>query len=37
MVKHRKNSKYYETDYLQNYLLLFMVSLTAKLVKNTHI
>ena len=29
--------KYYETDCLQNFLLLFMALLTAKLVKNTHI
>ena len=37
LVKHRKVSKYYETDCLQNFLFLFMFLLTAKLVENSHI
>ena len=37
LVKHRKVSKYYETDCLQNFLLLFMFLLTTKFVKNSHI
>ena len=37
LVKHQKVSKYYENDYLQNVLSLFMFLLTAKFVKNSHI
>ena len=33
----QKVSKYYETDCLQNCVLLFMYSLTVKLVKNNHV
>ena len=32
-----KSKKYYETHYLQNFLLDFMFSLTTKFVKNSHI
>ena len=37
LVKHQKVSKYYENDYLKNFLLLFMSLLTAAIVKNSHI
>ena len=37
LAKHWKVSKYYETDCLQNFLLLFMFLLTTKFVKNSHI
>ena len=37
LVKHWKVSKYYETDYLENFLLLFMFLLTSKFVRNSHI
>ena len=37
LIKLRKFWKYYETDCLQNFLLLFMFLLAAKLVKNSHI
>ena len=37
LIKHLKVSKYYEKDCLQNFLLLFLLLLTAKLVKNGHI
>ena len=37
LVKHPKVSKYYEADCLQNFILLFMFLLTAKLVKKSHI
>ena len=37
LVKHQKVSKYYENDYLQNFLLHFMFLLTATFVKNSHI
>ena len=37
LVKHQKVSKYFETDFLQSFLLLFMFLLTAKFVKNSHI
>ena len=33
LVKHQKVSKYYENDYLQNFLLLFISLLTAPIVK----
>ena len=33
LVKHREVSKYYETDCLQNFILLFMLLLTTKFVK----
>ena len=35
--KTSKVSKYYETDCLQNFLLLFMLLLTTAFVKNSHI
>ena len=34
---HRKDSKYYEIDCLQNFLLHFMFLLTTKFVQNSHI
>ena len=37
LVKHRKVSKYYETDFVQNFTLLFMLLLTTKFFKNGHI
>ena len=37
LVKHRKVSKYYETDCLQNFILLSVLLLTTKFVKNSHI
>ena len=37
LVKHQKVSTYYENDYLESFLLLFMCLLTAKFVKNSHI
>ena len=37
LVNHRKVSKYYETDGLQNFLLLFMFLLATKFAKNSHI
>ena len=37
MVKNQKVSKYYETDCLQNFVLLFIFLLTIKFVKNSHI
>ena len=37
LVKHREVSKYYETDCLQNFILLFMLFLTTEFVKNDHI
>ena len=37
LVKHQKASKYYETDCLQNFLLLCLFLLIAKLGKNIHI
>ena len=37
MVKHRKVSKYYENDYPQFFILLFMSLSTAPIVKNSHI
>ena len=37
LAKHWKVSKYYETDCLQNFLLLFMFLLTTNFVKNSHI
>ena len=36
LVKDRKVSKYYETDYLQNILLLFMFLLTTNFAENNH-
>ena len=36
LVKHKKVSKYYEKDSLQNFLSLFMSLLTAKFVRNGH-
>ena len=36
-VKYQKVSKYYENDYPENFLLLFMSILTAKSVKNSRI
>ena len=37
LVKHRKVSKYYETDCLQNFLLHFLFLLTTNFVKNSDI
>ena len=37
LVIHQKVSNYYETDCLQNFLLLFMFLLRIKCLKNTHI
>ena len=37
LVKHRKVSKYYETDCLQNIILLFMLLLTTSFVNSSHI
>ena len=37
LVKHRKTSKYYETDYLENILLPFIFLLTTNFVKTSHI
>ena len=37
LVKHWKVSKYYETNCLQNFLLLFMFLLTTKFVKNSDV
>ena len=37
LVNDQKVSKYYENDYLQNSLLLFMFLLTAPVIKNSHI
>ena len=37
LVNHLKLSKYYETDCLQSFLLLFMLLLTAKFAKHSHI
>ena len=37
LLKHQRVSKYYESDCLQNFLLLFMFLLTAKFVKNSRI
>ena len=37
LVKHQIVSKYYENEYLQNYILLFMSLLTIKSIKNSHI
>ena len=37
MIKHHEVSKYYDTDWLQNFLLLFMFASTTKFVKNSHI
>ena len=37
LVKHQKDSKYYEHGSLQNFLLLFMFLLTTYFVKNNHI
>ena len=36
LVKHKKVSKYYENDCLQNLLLPFNSLLTAKFVRNSH-
>ena len=36
-MKHQKISKFYNHECLQNFLLLFMPSLTAEIVKNSHI
>ena len=36
LVKHQNVSKYYENDFLQNFLLLFMSLLIAKVVKKCH-
>ena len=35
--KHRKVSNYYETDWLQIFLLIFMFLLRTNFVKNSHI
>ena len=35
LLNHQKISKYYEHDYLQNFLLLFMSLLTALIVENS--
>ena len=37
LVKHQRVSKYYENDFLQNFLLHFRSLLTAKFVQNSHI
>ena len=37
LAKHQKVSKYYESDFLQIFLLLFMSLLTAPIVKSSHI
>ena len=37
LVKHQKVSKYYEIHCLENLILLFRSSLTAPIVKNSHI
>ena len=37
LVKHQKVAKYFETDCVQGFLLLFIFLLAAKLVKNSHI
>ena len=37
MVKHTKVSKYHETDYMQNFVLLFMFLLTSNFAKNNDI
>ena len=37
LVKHKEISKYYKTDCLQYFLLVFTFLLTAKFVKNSHI
>ena len=37
LVKHQRVSKYYENDYLQNFLLHYISLLTATFVKNSHI
>ena len=37
LVKYQKNSKYYENDCLQNFILLFISLSTVPIVKNSHI
>ena len=37
LVKHRKVSKYYETDCLQNFLLRYMFLIITNFVKDNHI
>ena len=37
LVKHQRVSKYYENDFLRNFLLHYKFWLTAKFVKNSHI
>ena len=37
LVKHQKVSKYYGTDYLENFALFFLFLLTVNFVNNSHI